>query len=126
MAHETVLIVDDNALNLKLARLVLEGAGFEVRTAEDTPHAREVLATFRPRLILMDIQLPGIDGLEFTRQLKATKEYRDIVIVALTSYAMRGDEEKALASGCQGYLTKPLDTRSLPSTVAGFLAGATP
>ena len=126
MAHEAILIVDDNGLNLKLARVVLASEGFEVSIAENVPGAREAIAASHPRLILMDIQLPGLDGLEFTRQLKAAPETRDIVVVALTSYAMRGDEEKALAAGCQGYLSKPIDTRTLGRTVASYLEGLPP
>jgi two-component system cell cycle response regulator DivK len=116
------LVVDDNGLNLKLARVVLSNEGFEVQTAGDVPEARKVLDSFRPDLILMDIQLPGVDGLEFTRELKASATTQEIVIVALTSYAMRGDEEKALASGCQGYLTKPIDTRTLSRALRELLA----
>ena len=78
----------------------------------------------RPDLILMDIQLPGMDGLALTRLLKADATTRDIVVVALTAYAMKGDEERVLAAGCNGYVSKPIDTRSLPRVVAGFLAEA--
>lgn len=121
MAHEPILIVDDHPLNLKLARVVLAGEGFDVSVAENVPDARETIARRKPRLILMDIQLPGVDGLQFTRELKADPKTVDIVVVALTSYAMRGDEERALAAGCQGYLSKPIDTRSLGRTVAQYL-----
>jgi CheY-like chemotaxis protein len=72
-------------------------------------------------LILMDIQLPGIDGLELTRRLKKDSRYRKIVIIALTAYAMKGDEEKARAAGCDGYITKPIDTRTLPAVIAQYL-----
>jgi len=122
MHSEPVLIVDDNPVNLKLVRLLLSYEGFEVRTAQDANEALAVLADFTPRLILMDIQLPGMDGLELTRLLKARSETRDIVIVAITAYAMKGDDLKALAAGCDGYLTKPIDTRTLPSVLAGYLA----
>ena len=123
MSGKPILIVDDNALNLKLARTLLAAAGHEVRTAGDAGEALEVLQAFRPVLILMDIQLPGMDGLTLTRQLKADPATRDIVVVALTSYAMKGDDEKALASGCAGYITKPLDTRSFVEEVALFARG---
>jgi len=119
---ERVLIVDDNEQNLKLARVILAGAGYDVRTAVDAEAALGVLDTFRPRLILMDLQLPGMDGLELTRRLKADPSRRDIVILALTAYAMKGDEEKARAAGCDGYITKPIDTEALPRTVAEHLA----
>jgi CheY-like chemotaxis protein len=123
MSGESILIVDDNPQNLKLARVILTVEGYDVRTASDAEEALSVLATFVPRLILMDLQLPGMDGLELTRQLKADPECRGIRIIALTAYAMKGDEEKALAAGCDGYVTKPIDTESLPRIVARHLAG---
>jgi CheY-like chemotaxis protein len=119
---DRILIVDDNAQNLKLARVILVGAGYEVRTAADAEEALETLATFVPQLILMDIQLPGMDGLELTRRLKQHASLRTIVVVALTAYAMKGDEEKARAAGCDGYITKPIDTDALPTLVADYLA----
>ena len=124
MAGEPILIVDDNPANLKLARVLLASEGYEVRTAADAEEAVAVLKAFRPRLILMDIQLPGMDGLELTRRLKADPEMRGIVILGLTAYAMKGDEERILAAGCDGYIAKPIDTRRLPSQVAEYL-GAT-
>lgn len=122
MAGERVLVIDDNPLNLKLARVVLGAEGFDVAIAVDAPEARGLLATFRPHIVLMDIQLPGTDGLDLTRELKADPVLQSIIVVALTSYAMRGDKEKALAAGCEGYLTKPIDTRSFGATVAAFLS----
>jgi CheY-like chemotaxis protein len=126
MPSEPLLIVDDNPQNLKLARLLLSAEGYDARTATDAEHALAVLADFTPKLILMDIQLPGMDGLELTRRLKAKPETQKIVIVALTAYAMKGDEEKARAAGCDGYIAKPIDVRTLPSAVAQYLqmAGA--
>jgi CheY-like chemotaxis protein len=121
MAGEAILIVDDNIINLKLLRLTLSLAGYDVRTAVDAEQASTVLASFRARLILMDLQLPGMDGLELTRRLKADAATRDAIVVAVTAYAMKGDEERALAAGCDGYVTKPIDTRSLASTVADYL-----
>jgi CheY-like chemotaxis protein len=121
MAGKSVLIVDDNAANLKLARLVLATEGYDVRTAQDATEALAVLATMRPDLILMDIQLPGIDGLELTRRIKADAAMKSIVIVAMTSYAMKGDEEKATAAGCDGYITKPIDTRTLAESLSTYL-----
>jgi two-component system cell cycle response regulator DivK len=123
MPSEPILIVDDNPYNLKLARLLLTAEGYDARTATDAEHAMTVLEEFKPRLILMDIQLPGMDGLELTRRLKSEAATRDIVIVALTAYAMKGDEERARAAGCDGYIAKPIDVRTLPSAVAGFLGG---
>jgi two-component system cell cycle response regulator DivK len=121
MAGEPILIVDDNATNLKLARILLQGEGYEVRTAADAEEALRLLQTFTPRIILMDIQLPGMDGLELTRQLKASAGTKDIVVLALTAYAMKGDEEKARAAGCDGYLAKPIDIDTLPTVIAQHL-----
>ena len=122
MAGEPILVVDDNAVNLKLLRVVLATEGYDVRTAADGHELAHVLQTFRPRLILMDIQLPGLDGLELTRRLRADPATRDIVIVAVSAYAMKSDMERALSSGCDGYLAKPLDTRQLPGLVSDYLA----
>ena len=123
MAREPILIVDDNAQNLKLARVLLAGEGYEVRTAVDAEDALAQLEAFRPRLILMDLQLPGMDGLELTRRLKADPERSSICIVALTAYAMKGDEVKALAAGCDGYVAKPIDIDELPRIVRQQLEG---
>jgi len=121
MANAEILIVDDNPVNLKLAQLLLTGEGHDVRTANDAEEALEVLKVFSPRLILMDIQLPGMDGLELTRWLKADPATRDITILGLTAYAMKGDQEKILAAGCDGYISKPIDTRTLPEVISHYL-----
>jgi two-component system cell cycle response regulator DivK len=121
MSGAEILIVDDNPVNLKLAHLLLAGEGHYVRTAADAEEALEVLKVFRPRLILMDIQLPGMDGLELTRRLKADPATRQITVLGLTAYAMKGDEEKILAAGCDGYIPKPIDTRTLPSVISHYL-----
>ncbi len=118
-----ILVVDDNPANSKLARVVLVAAGHDVVTAADAEEALAALAGPRPDLILMDLQLPGMDGLELTRRLKDDPATASIPVVALTAYAMRGDEERALAAGCTGYLTKPIDTRALPGVVARHLGG---
>ena len=122
MAGHPILIVDDNPHNLKLARVVLSQEGHDVRTASDAEQALELLEEFHPRVVLMDIQLPGMDGLELNRRLKADPARRDIVIIALTAYAMKGDEEKARAAGCDGYLSKPVDIDELGRAVADALA----
>ena len=122
MAGEPILVVDDNAVNLKLVAYLMKANGYEVSTASDAETATASIAEHRPRLILMDLQLPGIDGLELTRRLKADPATRDIIIVAVTAYAMKGDHEKALAAGCDDYVTKPIDTRKLPETIARHLA----
>src|SRR5580698_6354749 len=118
MAGEELLIVDDNVANLKLARVLLQGEGYEVRTAADAEDALRLLRSFSPKLILMDIQLPGMDGLTLTRRLKSDASTKDIVILALTAYAMKGDEEKARAAGCDGYIAKPIDIDLLPKIIA--------
>ena len=119
-----ILVVDDNPTNLKLASDVLEFEGYDILKAVDAEEAQVVLAATLPDLILMDIALPGMDGLTLTRKLKAEERTRGIRIVALTAFAMKGDDQKALDAGCDGYITKPIDTRKLPDQVAGFLARA--
>jgi two-component system, cell cycle response regulator DivK len=122
MSGERILIVDDHPTNLKLARVLLTSEGYDVRTAEDAMQALAVLAEFRPHLILMDIQLPGMDGLELTRRLKADPATANIIVLALTAYAMKGDADRATAAGCDGYIPKPINTRTLPGVVAEYLA----
>lgn len=117
MAGELILIVDDNAQNLKLVRVLLASEGYEVRTAVDAEDALAQLETFQPRVILMDLQLPGMDGLELTRQLKADPVRQSISVVAITAYAMKGDEVRALAAGCDAYVAKPIDIDVLPRVV---------
>lgn len=124
MAGETILVVDDNPANLKLVRVALTVAGYVVHTASDAESALKLLQHLRPRLVLMDIQLPGMDGLSLARRLKADPGFARIPIVALTAYAMKGDDEKALASGCVGYITKPIDTRTFAERIAAFIATA--
>jgi two-component system, cell cycle response regulator DivK len=116
-----ILVVDDNPANAKMLSFLLTRNGYEVRTAADAGDAFAVLRLFHPRLIFMDLQLPGMDGLELTRRIKADPATRDILVVALTAYAMKGDEDKAREAGCDGYITKPIDTRALPALVARYL-----
>jgi len=127
MAGELILIVDDNPQNLKLARVLLAAEGYDVRTAIDAEDALRQLDLLRtldstPALILMDLQLPGMDGLELTRQLKGDPAWRGIIIIALTAYAMKGDREKALSAGCDDYVAKPIDTTRLPVLIDEHLA----
>lgn len=125
MGAEPILVVDDHPVNLELARELLAMDGYEVRTATDADEALAVLAgDFRPRLILLDIQLPGMDGLELTRRLRADPRWRGVTIIALTAYAMVGDEQRVLAAGCDGYIPKPIDTRSFPRRIREVLRGA--
>lgn len=116
-----ILIVDDNPTNLKLATDVLQACGFGVSQAVDAEHAEMVLRTLLPDLILMDIALPGMDGLTLTRKLRSDSRYAELPIVALTAFAMKGDDDRARAAGCDGHISKPIDTRRLPGQIAQFL-----
>ena len=122
MSGESILVVDDNATNVQLVSFMLESAGYELHTATDANEALSVLRDWAPKLILMDLQLPGMGGLELTRRLKADSRTRDIVIVALTASAMKGDEQKALDAGCDGYISKPIATRTFLHIVSEYLA----
>ncbi len=117
MGGELIMVVDDNPVNLKLVRVLLMKKGYEVYTATDADEALALLERVHPHLILMDIQLPGIDGLTLTRRLKADPATCDIIIVALTAYAMKVDEQKA-----PGYIPKPIETRTFIDTLTRLLA----
>jgi two-component system, cell cycle response regulator DivK len=121
MPGEPILIVDDTPVNLKLTRILLVNEGYDVLTAASAEEALELLRGFHPDLVLADIQLPGIDGLELTRRIKQNESTRDITVVALTAFAAQGDEQKALDAGCDGYITKPIDTRALGSRIRSYL-----
>lgn len=122
MSQITILAVDDNPTNLKLVQEVLSFEGYRVLTATDANEALRILQTESVEVVLMDIAMPGMDGLELTRVLKSDPATRHLVIIALTAFAMKGDETKARAVGCDGYITKPVDTRRLPEQVASVLA----
>ena len=113
MAGEKILVVEDNAVNRRLAEFLLRSHGYKVLEVASAPAAFELLKQERPDLILMDIQLPGMDGLEATKKLKVDPVLCDIPVIAVTSYAMKGDRERALAAGCAGYLSKPIDKATL-------------
>ena len=121
MAGDPILVVDDNPANAALISFLLQTSGYDVRTAADADEALALLDRFEPRFIMMDLQLPGMDGLELTRRLKADERTRHILIVALTAYAMKGDEQRARDAGCDDYITKPIDTRTLPDVIARHL-----
>ena len=123
MPGECILIVDDNEMNMKLLRWLLEKHGYVVHTASDAQTAREGIRAAHPQLVLMDIQLPDIDGLQLTREFKADPGLRSIPIVAVTSYAMKGDRQRAVAAGCDGYITKPIDTKQFPIEIQKYLRG---
>jgi CheY-like chemotaxis protein len=124
MTPARILIVDDNAVNLKLASSVLGFDGYQILEAGNATEALNIIGQTPPDLILMDIALPGMDGLTLTRKLKADPATRHIRIMALTAYAMKGDDQKAQEAGCDAYVTKPIDTRKLPNQVAEILGRA--
>jgi len=126
MAGERILVVDDTPVNLKLTRILLMNEGFQALTAATAEEALELLEVYHPRLILTDIQLPGMDGLELTQRVKAAPEMRDICVIALSAFATPADVERAMRSGCDGYITKPVDTRTLGARVLEFLDRAAP
>ena len=109
VAGEKILLVEDNPVNRRLAGFLLRSQGYQVLEATTGLEAFEIVEKERPDLIVMDIQLPGMDGLAVTRKLKEQSGTADIPVVAVTSYAMAGDRDKALAAGCSGYVTKPID-----------------
>jgi len=121
MTDKSILLVDDSVPNLKLTRFLLGQEGFEVRTAENAEQALLALERHIPGLILMDIQLPGMNGLQLTRHLRRDASLNAVPIVAFTASALKGDEEIARASGCDGYVTKPINTRTLGNLVREFL-----
>jgi len=120
-APQTILVVDDDRANLKLARYVLESEGYAVEEAVDAISAFEVLKTCNPALIVMDIQLPGMDGWELTRRLKANFATRHIPIIAVTAYGVEGDRELAIDAGASDYIQKPISTMDLPSIIRRHL-----
>ncbi len=121
MPNDPVLIVEDTPVNLKLVRFLLTREGFDVRAAASAEEALDILKDFRPRIILTDIQLPGMDGLELTRRLKSDPATSHVVVIALTAYAMKSDEKNAFDSGCEGFITKPIDTRTFPKLIQQYL-----
>jgi CheY-like chemotaxis protein len=125
MAGEKILLIEDNPVNRRLAEFLLRSQGYQVLEANAAQQAFEILKTERPALIVMDIQLPGMDGLEATKKLKENPATREIPIVAVTSYAMGGDREKALEAGCVGYVTKPIDKTTFMQEVALHISNKT-
>ena len=115
-----IMVVDDNPTNLKLACNVLKFEGYAILEARDAEEALEMIRRTPPDLILMDIALPGMDGLALTRHLKGNPRTSNICIVALSAFAMKGDDRKAFDAGCDGYITKPIDTRRLPGQIKEF------
>jgi two-component system cell cycle response regulator DivK len=119
----TILLVEDNATNMKLSMFLLESADHTVMTATNAETALTLAREKQPSLILMDIQLPGMDGLQATAELKADEVTRHIPVIALTALAMKGDEERIRAAGCDGYIAKPVDYKQFLATVKSHLPG---
>lgn len=124
MAGEKILIVEDNPMNMELATDLLEASGYIVIQAVTAEEGINLARAEFPDLILMDVGLPGMDGLEATGVLKQDPTTKDVPVIAMTAHAMKGDKEKAVAAGCDGYITKPIDTREFPKTVARFIESA--
>jgi CheY-like chemotaxis protein len=121
VSERSILIVDDNPSNLKLFTFLLALPGYAVTTAANAEQALDVLGRLVPNLIIMDLQLPDVDGLTLTRRLKADPRMNGVPIVAVTASAMKGDEEKARAAGVDGYMSKPVDKRAFRAMVASYL-----
>jgi len=121
MIGERILLAEDNPQNRRLAQFLLRSHGYTVYEAVSGPEAIELARIHSPQLILMDLRLPGLDGYEVTKMLKGDDRTKQIPIIALTAFAMEGDREKALQAGCDGYITKPVDTRHFPVAVHQFL-----
>ena len=123
MGNKTILVIEDNELNMKLVRSLLKMSSYVMVEAEDAETGIKLAREKKPDLILMDIQLPGMDGLSATKILKEDSSIKDTVIIALTSHAMEGDDKKVREAGCDGYITKPIDTRNFLQTVDDYLNG---
>ncbi len=121
---DKILVVDDDPSNRKLLAMLLRKGGYELRNAFDAEQALEILKTWRPHLILMDVQLPGMDGFELTRLLKASAETRDIAIVAMSASIADSDMQRARAAGCDRFVEKTFDMNSFPKLVAGMIERA--
>ncbi len=119
-----ILVVEDNAVNLELVTDLLEAHGFAIAQATTAEEGLRLARELAPDLVLMDLSLPGMDGLAATRALKTNPATCHLPVIALTAHAMRGDEAAALKAGCDGYLSKPIDTRTFPAKIAAFIAAA--
>ena len=116
-----ILVVEDNELNMKVFRHVLQAHGYECVETHDGAQALELARTAAPNLILMDIQLPGMSGIEVTRNLKSSEQLRHIPVIAVSAFAMRGDEERIRKCGCEGYLPKPVKISKLIETIEHYI-----
>jgi diguanylate cyclase (GGDEF)-like protein len=123
METKTVLVIEDNPLNLKLFRTLLRLGHYHVLEAGDAETGLKILQNHRPNLIIMDIQLPGMDGLTATGIIKSNPEIKNIPVVAMTAYAMEGDAQRALDGGCDGYMSKPIETKTFLDSIGKFMEG---
>jgi CheY-like chemotaxis protein len=121
MPDKNVMVVEDNEKNRKLMRVVLKAKGYNVIEAATGEEALNILRNQKPDIILMDIQLPGIDGITLIKQIKETTALKDTPIIAVTAYAMKGDEEKIMEAGCDAYVSKPINTQELPLIVEKYI-----
>lgn len=117
-----ILVIEDNERNRKLLKLLLQSKGYEVVETASGEEALRYLEGSKPDIILLDIQLPNMDGLTLAKNIKSQPDKKDIPIVAVTAYAMKGDREKMLSSGCDAYVSKPIDTRSLPILIENLIS----
>ena len=122
MTKKRILVIEDNPVNRKLMRVLIAMADLEVLEAAEAETGIALARERRPDLILMDIQLPGMDGLDATRVIKSDPDLEGIAVVAVTSFAMAGDEEKAREAGCSGYITKPINTRTFVTEISKYMA----
>jgi two-component system cell cycle response regulator DivK len=121
VAGELILVVDDHELNVSLLRFILEHRGYRVNAAANAQQARASVRATRPDLILMDVRLPGTNGLQLTQEFKADPDLRAIPIIAVTSHAMKGDDERIIAAGCDAYVSKPIDKPLLLALIERYL-----
>ncbi|KKO18208.1 MAG: response regulator [Candidatus Brocadia sp.] len=121
MPDKNVMVVEDNEKNRKLMRVVLKSKGYNVIEATTGEEALNLLKNQKPNIIMMDIQLPGIDGLTLIKQIKADAMTKEIPIIAVTAYAMKGDEQKILDTGCEAYMSKPINTQELPIIIEKYI-----
>jgi len=121
MTIKKILVIEDNALNMKLVVTLLKLSKYEIIEAKDAEDGLKLAQKHRPNLILMDIQLPGMNGLHATRVIKGDAELKDVPVVALTSYVMEGDKERIIEAGCDGDIPKPIDTRRFLETISAYL-----
>lgn len=119
---KTILVVEDNPKNMRLMRMILSANGYDVLEATDGEEGLKMAQEGRPDLIVLDIQLPKMEGTEVAKRLRAMPEFDGIPMIALTAYAMKGDQERILEAGFDSYMSKPIDTRELPSLVAQMLS----